>query len=289
MNKKYVNFILLSGVLMIIIFAFEKSQIIALSVTNSFNIFITRIFPFLFIMMVCNNLLTSLNFPYYLSKLFPHPYIYLFIMSLLSGSPINAVLINSFINQKILTPKEGSIALTFSTLNNPLFLLSYFKLIFLNQITIIKLFLIIYLSNFTILIWAISKNPKLKYQAPINPINIQKSLIFAITSSIKNLINILAIITFFKLISDLFIPRDSSYTILIKGLIELTQGLNALPQLLLTTTIKELLVIVILLFAGFSIHIQISNILANHPINYKYFYLSRLILCIFGVIIVLST
>jgi len=38
---------------------------------------------------------------------------------------------------------------------------------------------------------------------------------------------------------------------------------------------------------GFSIHMQISTILENYNINYKYFYLSRLFLIILGIILIL--
>ncbi|MBE6148609.1 MAG: hypothetical protein E7167_03870 [Firmicutes bacterium] len=287
MNKKYLNILLTVASFLLIIICLQNSSVISKSVLESSIIFITKVFPFLFIMMMINSILICANFPYLLSKIIANPYVYIFIMSALSGSPVNAIIIRDFIKKKIITEKQASIAISFTTLNNPLFLYNYINLIFKNQYITIKLLSIIYISNISLLIWYSYKEKNSKYILPYNKTNIQKDFINSFTSTINNLINIFAIITFFKLICDLLITSTTPLSSLIKGLIEITQGLNDISLASYISIIKELLLIVILSFAGFSIHIQISNILNDYNVNYKYFYYSRLVLIIIGTILVI--
>ena len=290
MNKKYVNFILSIGSLTLIVLCFWKNNLIASSIRDSAFIFLTKVFPFLFIIMILNNLLISFNFPYFLSKMFPNPTLYLFVMSALSGSPVNAVIIQSFLEKKIFNAKQASLALCFTTLNNPLFLYNYFQMIFSSTKISIKIFLIIYLSNITLMLFLLPKlSYKKNYTFQYTEPHIRYDLIKAITTSFTNLLNIFAIITFFKLTCDILLTSNTILSSLLKGLIEITQGLNLLATTDFSTIIKELLVIVILSFSGLSIHIQISNILTKYPINYKYFYLSRIFLIFVGIILIIST
>ena len=53
-------------------------------------------------------------------------------------------------------------------------------------------------------------------------------------------------------------------------------GLSLIELLVTIVIISILNSLVILSFTGFSIHIQIANILDEYPINYKYFYFSRM-------------
>ena len=283
MKKKF-NYFLIITMFIFIVICFNKYQIINKSVITTSQLFINKVFPFLFIMMIINNILIKINFPYYLNKVFHNKYLYIFIMSVLSGSPINAIIINDYLKNNYLTHLDASITLSFTTLNNPLFLYNYFKLIFNNNLIIIKLFIIIYLGNIIIFIIASkylnNSIIKLKYQ------NIKFSTIFteSIRNSILNLLYIFAFIIFFKLVTDLCLINNTLLSILLKGLLEITQGLNNILLVNCNLKIKEILCLVILSFSGLSIHMQIANILKNYNINYKYFYLSRIGLIIFSIL-----
>jgi len=288
MNKNYLNIFVIIICFLFTIICFNNSTILSLSMLDSFKIFITNVFPFLFNMMIINQLLIKFNLPYYLNKLIPSPYIYIFLLSLISGCPTNAIIIKELLDNKTITTKEGSLALAFSTLNNPLFLFHYFNLIF-DYKTTIKLFIIIYLLNIITLLWILIKYnthhikiQKVKYK-------LSKEIPLAITNTFSKLLQICAIIIFFKLLSDLLLPSSNITSSFFKGIIEITQGLNSLCILNASNKIKELLALVILIFSGFSIHIQISNILEDYPINYKYFYLSRIIQIIFAILLFFST
>lgn len=286
MNKKHLNLVLIFLSIVVITILIIKYQNVPLSIIDTLKIFLNRVFPFLFIMMIFNKLLIAWNLPYYLSKICPNLYVYIFIFSALGGAPINAIIIKELLENQAMNLKEANLALSFSTLNNPLFLYAYMNLIFKDIKIIFLLFLIIYLSNIIILIYCSFKQPiKNKTIFLKKKFNISESLVNAISESITNLIKIFATIAFFKLISDILLPNNV-FSVLPKGLLEITQGLNALTNINMSPKVKELLFLVILSFSGLSIHIQISSVLKNYQINYKNFYISRLILIIFSITII---
>ncbi len=287
MNKKFLNILGIFIIISFIIFSFTFHNIVYTSLIESAQIFLYKVFPFLFIMMILNKILILFNFPYYFSKLIPNPYLYIFIMSALGGSPINALILDNFLKNKYLTEHEASLILSFTTLNNPLFIYNYLQLIFTNNYLIFKIMAYLYLSNFLILIFISIKNHKAKWQLNYQQFKLKTEFINTLKSSIYNLISIFAIIAFFKLLCDITFQHNNLYTILAKGLIEITQGLNALTSFAINNNIKRIMVLIIIIWGGFSIHIQISNILDEYNINYKYFYLSRLILIIGSLILLL--
>ena len=245
--------------------------------------FIYKVFPFLFIMMVLNKMLISFNFPYYLNKIFKKKEIYIMIMSMLSGSPINAIILNDYLKNKQINEKSASITLMFTTFNNPLFLYNYFLSNFTKKDTFI-LMSIIYISN--IIIYLIFKN-KIATDNNSNKFisyNIKYELFNIIYNSLESLIKIMGIIIFFKVVTDLLFINESYFTSLLKGLIELTTGLNSLNNFSYSL-LKKIIALTIISFASLSIHMQISIILGSYKINYKYFYLSRILLILISTIL----
>ncbi len=280
MNKNIRNILLIIITLFFIFILFNNYHLFSNISLEIGIIYLTKVFPFLFIMMVINNLLINLNFPYYLSSVIKSPALYIMILSIMSGSPLNAILTKDFLERKMINEKDASIILSFTSFNNPLFLYSYFNLIFHNNAITIKLFIIIYLTN--ILLYFIFKN-KLstkEFHISYHSTTFNKAFTDSIKFSINNMLNIFATIFFFYLLTNIIIKQNTNTSVLIKGLIEITQGLNSLTLINLSLKAKELLTLAILQFQGLSIHMQISAILSKYNINYKYFYLSRIILII---------
>ena len=283
MNKKNIN-ILFNLIIFYLIFkVFFNNALFYNSIILSLKMFIYKVFPFLFIMMILNKMLISFNFPYYLNKIFKKKEIYIMIMSMLSGSPINAIILNDYLKNKQINEKSASITLMFTTFNNPLFLYNYFLSNFTKKDTFI-LMSIIYISN--IIIYLIFKNKIVIDNNRNNFINYNKKneLFNNIYNSLESLIKIMGIIIFFKVITDLLFINESYFTSLLKGLIELTTGLNSLNNFSYTL-LKKIIALTIISFASLSIHMQISIILSSYKINYKYFYLSRILLIIINIIL----
>lgn len=274
MNKKIINFITIVILFILIFLAFQKYQLLQSSIVETSKLFLKNVFPFLFTMIIINNLLIEYNLPYYVNKIFHNYYIYIFIMSLLCGAPSNAIMINDFLNKKIINNQDASYLLSFTTFNSPLFLYYYFNLIFHSYQITLKLFMIIYLENIGLFLFFKRKLSKNNYQVK----NTNHTFFTAITNCIQkataNMVNVYATILTFQLFCDLTLPKNT----ILRGFVEITQGLNIISQINASLKIKELLTLVILSFSGLSIHIQISNILSKHSINYKYFYLSRIII-----------
>lgn len=283
MNKKNIN-ILFNLIIFYLIFkVFFNNALFYNSIILSLKMFIYKVFPFLFIMMILNKMLISFNFPYYLNKIFKKKEIYIMIMSMLSGSPINAIILNDYLKNKQINEKSASITLMFTTFNNPLFLYNYFLSNFTKKDTFI-LMSIIYISN--IIIYLIFKN-KIVIDTNRNNFinyNIKNELFNNIYNSLESLIKIMGIIIFFKVITDLLFINESYFTSLLKGLIELTTGLNSLNNFSYSL-LKKIIALTIISFASLSIHMQISIILDNYKINYKYFYLSRILLILINIIL----
>lgn len=286
MNKKRINIIFIILIYLFIYLIFKENASLSNITFLSFKMYILKVFPFLFIMMILNNLLLKCNFSYYFNKIFKSDKLYIFINSILSGSPINAILIKNYLDNNCINEDNASKLLCFTSFNNPLFLYNYLMLILNNINNVIKIMGVIYFTNIVIFLYCKNKikiNTLVKYQN----YNLKKELFNIISESTFNMIKIMGIIIFFKIILDLVMTKNNVLISLLKGLIEVTSGLNTLIIVNTKDIIKEIISYIIISFMGFSIHMQISTILENYNINYKYFYLSRLFLIILGIIIIL--
>lgn len=126
-----------------IILIFKNYEIVLKSTLDATTIWLNRVFPYLFIMIIIQDLLINLNF----SSFFKNTAIYIFIMSLLSGTPSGTYIISKLKEQNIITKEYANTCLIFTFFANPLFLYSILNSIFLSKLTTIRLMLILYLTN----------------------------------------------------------------------------------------------------------------------------------------------
>ena len=68
-------------------------------------------------------------------------------MSILSGSPINAIIIKNYLDNNIINEKDASIILSFTCFNNPLFLYNSLSNILNNNKNAYIVMFLIYLIN----------------------------------------------------------------------------------------------------------------------------------------------
>lgn len=236
--------------------------------------------------MILNNLLIKCNLPYYFNKIFKNNDLYIFFSSILSGSPVNAVILKNYLENDYITVKKASKILAYTSFNNPLFLYNYLHLILNNNYNVIKVMGILYISNFILYIYFNKKNNSqsfIKYKE----YNLKKELFNSIYESIQNLIKIMGIIIFFKIILDLLMTKESICYSLLKGLVEVTTGLNDLVNFNISIKIKEIISYIIISFMGLSIQMQMSIILEKYNIDYKYFYTSRVFIIALGIILII--
>lgn len=257
--------------IIIFLFLIFKNYTIVLSSTiNAVEIWLYKVFPYLFIMIIINDLLISSNI---VSK-FKNPSHYIFIMSLLSGTPSSAYITKKMVENNEISKTYANNTLLFTYFSNPLFLFAILKNIFPSSYIWLKLIIIHYISNF--IIYLFYRNKLKEKFTPNNYFEV--NLTGSIKSSITTTTMVLGAITFYLIISNILLNTfllPPYMAIIFRGLLELTQGLNAL----INTNIlgKELLAIIFISFGGLSIHTQVKCILDESKLDYKYFLKGRII------------
>ena len=261
-------------ILILIFLIFKNYTIVLESTTLAVELWIYKVFPYLFIMITLNDILINSNF----IALFKNTSLYIFIASMLSGSPTSAYIISNLYKQGNISKNNAHITLLFTYFSNPLFLYSILNTIFQTNYIVIKLMIIHYLSN--IIIWIIY-NKKIEKNSRIinnNTINIANSIKKAMNTTIM----VLGTITFYLIISNIL-----NLNMYLRGILELTQGLN----LLINNNIpfKEIIAIFFISFGGLSIHTQVKCILDEYNLEYIYFFKGRIYQTILATIITAIT
>lgn len=262
----------------LILLIFLKFNVVLDSTLYAVNIWLNKVFPYLFIMFIVNDFLISLN----ISNYFKSPSIYIFFMSILSGSPSSAYITGELYNQKIISQDDANTTLIFTYFSNPLFLYSITKSLFNSNHLVFKVLFIHYISNLILY---------LIYKKRLSAIKIiSSSPKFNIASSIKNSMNnsltILGTIVFYLVITNVLLSSIQLPTILIsliKGFMEITQGLSYIA--VNPIKYKDILTIAFISFGGLSIHTQIKYLLDNYSLKYSYFLKGRIFQTIIAIII----
>jgi hypothetical protein len=243
----------------------------------SVNIWLNKILPTLFPTFIIVDIIYNTNLPYYIEKYLHINFIY--IISILSGSPSNAYILNKY-NQNITK------ILSVTKYTSPIFTYTFLKAIF-NHKTAILLISLNILSNIILKLIIKPKNIKNKRTKQET---LYTTIINSIKKNINTLITILGTIIFFNTLPIHLIKNN-----LIKGIIlsilEITTSLNNLLTTTLPYNIKILLTIISLSTCGLCIETQIKSIINDTFINYKEYLLYRLlhiiIFLILGIIIIL--
>ena len=107
MKEKIFEFIFCLLCIISMIFIFNHNNEVATIILEAINLFFTKVFVSLFPMFILNDLLINLGFPYYFYYLFNKLFktifktsglcAYVFIMSLISGTPSNAYILKNLV------------------------------------------------------------------------------------------------------------------------------------------------------------------------------------------------
>ncbi len=264
-------------IIFLIFLIFKNYQLLLDSTTSAISIWLTKVFPYLFIMLTLNDILINTNILSY----FKYPSLYIFFTSILSGTPSSAYITSKLYKTNKITRENANQTLIYTYFNNPLFLLNILTSIFSNIYIVIKLIIIHYLSNI-ILLFIYKECEQIPLVRTFHSINLSNS----IKSSINTTTMVLGSICFYLVISNILlnsIKLPLIVNITIRGLLEITQGLNSL----ITANIpfKEIICSLFLSFGGLSIHTQVKCILEENNLDYKYFLKGRILGTIIAVIL----
>lgn len=291
-SKNQVTLLFLLSLLGLI---FINNQAVKQSIIFGGNLWFTKVFPSLFPMFILSNLLIAYHFPEMIANLFGRFFtkifhtssygVFVFIMSLISGTPSNAYLLKELVCQKKITEGTANELISFTFFSNPLFLLSMLTLIFPTNFSIVvKIIFIHYASNLLI---GFILRPK-EYQSfekltiSNEKISLGNMLTSSIQKSMNTLLMILGTICFYLMISALFTMDNIFLQNIFHGFLELTQGLNHLISWNISTVSKEIIVLLFLNFGGVSIHTQIKSIISDTNIHYFNFLKGRIFHVLIG-------
>lgn len=287
-NKK--NILLLYGLILIEFIILSKSKIVISSVLLSSKIFIFQIFPSLFPTMIIGNLLVRNNIwiiiPRFIKKIFYKLFGFndamtsIFIISMFTGTPSNAMYINEYLENKLITEKEAENLLCVTHFINPLFVIGGVGIGVFNSTKIgILLLLILYLNNFIKAFILKSKYQTSKKIIKLNNNSILNDLSFVIKKSIDSLLMIFGIVVTFNilvsLIKNIFLINDLISSI-ISGILEMTGGVISLSTLNISFLYKILLSYFFLNFGGICIQMQTLGMLSNKKIKYLKYFIFRM-------------
>lgn len=263
------------------ILIFIKKDIMYYTIYSTTLIWFKNIVPNLLPMFIITSLIVSSNLIINICNLFGKIFskifktskygVFVFILSIFTGSPSNAKYIKDLIDNKLISKDEGDKLLLFTTNYNPLLIYSLLTL-YLDKKTSIILITIIILSN--IIIGLINKN--MKYEKIKNNYNSKSiNLSKIIKETIDTLLMILGTLIIYNIIINILPINNPIIKNIFNGALEITTALNNIKFLNINTNFKILLSIIYLSFGGISIHTQIKSILPDT--NYKLFLKNKLL------------
>ena len=111
-----------------------------------------------------------------------------------------------------------------------------------------------------------------------------------IINSINNVIHILLIVSTMMVFSNIiifslettlnFLKINNLFTLLLLSQLEISRGLSTILSLNIESLFIYLLVCFTISFNGFSIHLQVINIISKYSLSYSKFLIFRIIQCI---------
>ena len=302
MKKNIYNLtsILVLCIILILILTFSNEVIE--SVLFAFTIWKENILTSLFPIFIVTEFLINYGFVELIgeltkkitNKLFylPGEASFVIIASMLSGFPSSAKYIKELLDNKIISEEEAQYLLCFTHFSNPLFVTGVIGTTLLKNKTLGFIILLSHIITNFIIAFIIRRKRKTK----ITQINMKnafakienkrkqtsfiKTLTTAINKTISTLILLLGIITTFLVLSTIFsnlIHTNSLNKAILSGILEMTQGVKYTAMLKIPTKLKAILITALISFGGISIHLQVSSILSDTKIKYKYFFICRII------------
>jgi len=261
-----------------------NKDIMYITIYKTTLIWFKNIVPNLLPMFIISSLIVSSNLIINICNILGRPFqyifninkygVYVYILSLISGSPSNAKYIKDLLDNNLINKDEQDKLLTFTMNYNPILIISLLSLYLPLKISY-KILITIILANFITGIIMRSKKDCFNN----NTIHVKKTNIsIIIKDTLDTLLMILGTLIFFNLIINLIPINIPILKNILNGILEITTSLSSLQYINISLNIKILLTLIYLSFGGLSIHTQIKSILPDT--NYKILLKSRIV-CIF--------
>ena len=271
------------------ILIFLKKDLMYITIYETTLIWFKNIVPNLLPMFIITSLFVSSNLIINVCNLFGKPFskifrvskygIFVFTLSLFTGSPSNAKYINDLVKNNMISVEEGNKLLVFTTNYNLLLIYSLLTL-YLDSKTSILIIIIIILSN--IILGLLNRNIDIE-KTKFNYKQSNTNLSLIIKETIDTLLMILGTLIVFNIIINILPIKNIIIKNILNGILEITTSLNGLKYLNISNDIKILLSTIYLSFGGLSIHTQIKSIFKDT--DYKFFIKNKLYSIIIALIL----
>ena len=291
MKEKIFNTLVVVITLFVFFELLIKKQLVYASVIYALRLWINNLIPVLFPFFIISDILINYNITIYIPKIIKNFCKYLFnisdnmltilLLSMLSGFPSNARNTRTLYDKEMISLDEANHILIFSHFANPVFILTTIGVFFFNNK---KLGIIILISHYlsNIILGIIFRNKKgFISDKNIKAIKINFGIVFinSIKRAIDTILLICGILVVFMLASEicLSVINVNIYNqMIIKGIFEITIGIDALSKLNLAIAYKGVLASMFLAFGGISVHVQVLSQIAETDIKYSYFFMGRM-------------
>lgn len=288
MKKKNTIFIYI--MILIEFLILSNSKIIVNSILKSSYMFFIKIFPSLFPTMLIGMILVKNNveiiIPKFIKNIFKKLFNFddnmtnIFIMSIICGTPSNAIFINEYLKDGLINSKTAENLLCVTHFINPLFVINTVgQNILNNKVHGIIILFLLFLSNITKAFilrnnFIPCNNQNKTYQ--------NKSIIISINESIKAtilcLLNIFSVVILFNMLTNLIksiFNLNIISSFIINSVLEMTGGLINLS--LVNIPFKFIIAYYILSFGGLCIWMQVISSTDNKNIHFKKYVLFRIL------------
>ena len=291
MMKKLLNGFVIIVTLFILYKVIMEKVLVYDSINYALGIWVKNLIPTLFPFFIISDILINFNLNEYIPKFLKNICKFLFnindnmltilILSIISGFPSNARNTRTLYDKNLITLDEANHILIFSHFSNPLFILTTVSIFFLNDTTVgIILLVSHYLSN--LILGILFRNYFVHKDVPLikdtNNVNFSNVFILSIKRSIDSILMICGIVTIFMLISSIIVSTfnfDLYTSMIIKGILELTIGIEALGMQGIPIVYKAVIASCFLAFGGLSVHMQVISQISGTDIKYRFFLLGR--------------
>lgn len=274
--KKLLTFILF------ICFIINKNAIIY-SASEALNIWSKSLFPVLYPTLILSDVLLASGIinkiPKVLYNIYSRifktsPYgLFVFLVSVFSATPTNAKILKDLYDNKLIDKNSLSKILSQTIFFNPILILTFSNL---------KVLIIMWVSN--ILTSFILRNKLVSNDTTLKDINFKFNINESIEKNMKTILNILGTLTLFLSLSSIIPIKNQILKTFISGILEITSGFSRI-KLYLTSPLNDIMMLIFVSLASFSIIMQIKSILKETKFDSKYFYASRFITLILSLFI----
>lgn len=288
--KKYRNLILIILFLVLETYLLIDSKSVIESFNKTLNICLYTLLPTMFASIIFTSMLIELEFEKYipkklinfLSKLFniSKKEVVIFILSILSGYPNNSRMLSDNKNLNNL--------INFTSFINPIFLICTIGNIYLNNIKVSIIIMLCHYISSIVLGIILRNNEVIENKELIinNDKNYLNSYFSILRNTTKALCNIFSNILFFSILSSLvsnIFNFNEIINSIVLGTLEFSNGTYLVSNLNIDIFYKGLLILIIITFGSFSIHMQMISV--NEKIKYIRFLKYRILNVFLAVII----